>query len=75
VEGAHQEPLISLLGCLPEITGQPRLKGLLPALQPLLRSGKILLLIDGLDEIHDDADRTIFVENLEHFLMNTRGFG
>jgi len=28
------------------------------------------LLIDGLDEIHDDADRTIFVENLEGFLAD-----
>ena len=35
---------------------------------PLLKKGSILLLVDGLDEIHDDADRATFVENLEKFV-------
>jgi predicted NACHT family NTPase len=28
----------------------------------------VLLLVDGLDEIHEDARRTAFVENLENFV-------
>ncbi len=65
-----RKPIASLLESLPEITGQPKLRGLSSALQPLLKAGRVLLLIDGLDEIHDDADRTIFVENLERFLAD-----
>lgn len=61
-------PIATLLKRLPDITGQPELDGLCLALTPLFRTGKILLLIDGLDEIHDDADRTVFVENLRAFL-------
>jgi hypothetical protein len=37
-------------------------------LLPLFRNGRILLLIDGLDEIHDDALRATFADNLESFL-------
>ncbi|SCY92993.1 NACHT domain-containing protein [Pseudomonas sp. NFACC37-1] len=61
-------PLATLLKSLPDITGQPELSGLDVALVPLFKQGKILLLVDGLDEIHDDGDRTIFVENLRSFL-------
>jgi hypothetical protein len=61
-------PIATLLKNLPDITGQPELDGLSVALTPLFKAGKILLLIDGLDEIHDDADRTVFVENLRAFL-------
>ncbi|RJG12307.1 NACHT domain-containing protein [Pseudomonas cavernicola] len=61
-------PIATLLKSLPDITGQPGLEGLSGALTPLFRQGKVLLLVDGLDEIHDDADRTIFVENLRGFL-------
>lgn len=61
-------PIATLLKRLPDITGQPELDGLSVALMPLFKSGKILLLVDGLDEIHDDSDRTIFVENLRSFL-------
>ncbi len=61
-------PIPTLLQSLPEITGQPSLKGLSEALMPLFKEGRALLLIDGLDEIHDDATRTIFVEHLERFL-------
>lgn len=61
-------PIPTLLKSLPDITGQPDLEGLSVAFTPWFESGKVLLLIDGLDEIHDNADRTVFVENLRSFL-------
>lgn len=61
-------PIATLLKSLSDITGQPGLVGLHAALIPLFKQGKILLLVDGLDEIHDDGDRTVFVENLRSFL-------
>jgi hypothetical protein len=61
-------PIATLLKSLPDITGQPDLVGLNTALIALFKKGKVLLLVDGLDEIHDDADRTIFVEHLRAFL-------
>lgn len=61
-------PILTLLENMPTITGQPSLRGLGDALVPLLKSGRVLLLVDGLDEIHDDAQRSTFVENLEKFL-------
>lgn len=61
-------PIATLLKSLPDITGQPALEGISAALVPLFKQGKILLLVDGLDEIHDDADRTVFVDNLRKFL-------
>src|SRR4051794_39197013 len=44
------------------------LAGLGDALIPQLQAGRVLLLVDGLDEIHEDADRSTFVEHLEAFL-------
>lgn len=61
-------PIPTLLSKLGDITGHSSLAGLGKALVPLLKAGKVLLLVDGLDEIHDDAGRTIFVENLQKFL-------
>lgn len=61
-------PILTLLQHIPDITGQPSLAGLNDALLPLFREGRILLLVDGLDEIHDDALRTTFVDNLVKFL-------
>lgn len=61
-------PIATLLGRLPDITGQPKLAGLGDALLPLFKKGGILLLVDGLDEIHDDGRRNTFVKNLESFL-------
>lgn len=61
-------PIPTLLKSLPDITGQPELDGISVALTPLFKTGKILLLVDGLDEIHDNASRTVFVENLRSFL-------
>ena len=61
-------PLNTLMGNLPEITGHTGLVGLREALMPLFKAGRILLLVDGLDEIHEDARRTTFVENLETFI-------
>lgn len=61
-------PIATLLKSISDITGQPDLVGLHTALMPLFKKGKVLLLVDGLDEIHDDSDRTIFVENLRSFI-------
>lgn len=61
-------PIQTLLKNIGDITGQPHLTGLSDALVPLLKKGQVLLLVDGLDEIHNDADRTTFVEHLESFL-------
>lgn len=45
-----------------------RHSGLDAALLPLFRDGKALLLVDGLDEIHDEPTRATFVGHLESFL-------
>ncbi len=63
-----QQPIPNLLKKIGEITGQANLAGLSDALGPLLKKGQVLLLVDGLDEIHNDADRTTFVDHLESFL-------
>lgn len=63
-----RQPISTLLLNLPAITGQANLVGLFEALKPCLQDGRALLLVDGLDEIHDNADRSIFVEHLEAFL-------
>ncbi len=57
-----------MLRNIADITGQIALNGLDSALIPLFKKGRVLFLVDGLDEIHDDASRSIFVENLEKFL-------
>ena len=62
-------PILTLLKNIGDITGQSQLTGLSDALVPLLKKGRVLLLVDGLDEIHNDADRTTFVEHLESFLV------
>lgn len=61
-------PIPTLLKKIGDITGQQDLTDLSEALIPLFKKGQVLLLIDGLDEIHNDADRTTFVEHLESFL-------
>lgn len=61
-------PIATILRNIADITGQANLAGFEDALIPLLNKGKVLLLVDGLDEIHNDADRTTFVEHLEAFL-------
>lgn len=61
-------PIPTLLRKMPDITGQPSLAELPDALEPLFKKGRALLLVDGLDEIHDDALRTTFVDHLESFL-------
>ena len=63
-----RSPIPTLLKSLPDITGQANLAGFADALIPLLKKGRVLLLVDGLDEIHNNADRTTFVEHLESFL-------
>jgi SIR2-like domain/NACHT domain len=65
-------PILTLLKNIPEITGQAPLEGLAAALVPLFKQGRILLLVDGLDEIHDDALRSTFVEHLESFLRDNK---
>jgi hypothetical protein len=61
-------PIPTLLRKMPDITGQASLGELADALEPLFKKGRALLLVDGLDEIHDDALRATFVEHLEAFL-------
>jgi hypothetical protein len=61
-------PIETLLKSVGDITGQSDLNGLSDAVIPLLKRGQVLLLVDGLDEIHNDADRATFVEHLESFL-------
>jgi hypothetical protein len=63
-----QRPIPSLLERLPDITGHPELAGLGEALRPLFKKGTALLLVDGLDEIRDNAERSTLVENLERFI-------
>jgi hypothetical protein len=65
-------PIKTLLKNIGDITGQSNLAGLSDALVPILKKGHVLLLVDGLDEIHNDADRTTFVEHLESFLEEYR---
>lgn len=66
--GQMHLPIMSIIGSLAVITGVPSLNALGSALLPLLREGRVLLLVDGLDEIHSDSDRALFVESLEKFL-------
>lgn len=63
-----QLPILTLFKKLGDITGQPNLSNFSAAIAPKLKSGNVLLLIDGLDEIHDNAHREIFVDNLQKFL-------
>ncbi len=62
-----RKPINSLLQEVAGITGDQKLQGLAQALEKPLKAGNVLLLIDGLDEIHEDGDRAVFVENLEKF--------
>jgi hypothetical protein len=63
-----RRPIAAILKLIPIITGHDDLESLSDALKPLLKNGRVLLLIDGLDEIHDDSDRRIFAEHLETFV-------
>lgn len=63
-----QYPIPILFQNFSSITGQASLTDLGEALKPLLQKGRVLLLVDGLDEIHSDSDRSTFVEHLEAFL-------
>ncbi|MCQ8814375.1 MULTISPECIES: SIR2 family protein [Mesorhizobium] len=63
-----QKPIPTILNELSQITGQTNLSNFWDAIVPMLRRGNIILLVDGLDEIHVDAHRTTFVEHLERFL-------
>jgi SIR2-like protein/NACHT domain-containing protein len=63
-----QRPIPELLKNIAAITGQAPLAELSEALNPLFKKGRVLLLVDGLDEIHNDSDRSTFVEHLESFL-------
>ncbi len=63
-------PILTIFKKFGDITGQPNLSKFSTAIIPRLKSGKVLLLIDGLDEIHDNANREIFVDNLQKFLTD-----
>jgi hypothetical protein len=61
-------PILTMLKKMADITGQSELVNFSEALMPRLKRGAVLLLIDGLDEIHIDADRATFVDHVEAFL-------
>ncbi len=63
-----QLPILTIFKKLGDITGQPNLAKFATAIIPKLKSGNVLLLIDGLDEIHDNAHREIFIDHLQKFL-------
>ncbi|MCX7358540.1 MAG: SIR2 family protein [Alphaproteobacteria bacterium] len=63
-----RRPILAIIDKIGTFTGQPELAGLRDAFIPLLQDGKVLLLFDGLDEFHGDADRATFADNLESFL-------
>ena len=63
-------PILTLLKRIEDITGQPNLSGFSDAIIPMLRKGQVLLLVDGLDEIHNDTERATFVDNLASFLRD-----
>ncbi|WP_273726146.1 SIR2 family protein [Brucella gallinifaecis] len=63
-----RKPIQSMIKSLADIVGDASLDGLLEAFETPLKSGNVLLLLDGLDEIHDDGDRLVFVDNLEKFI-------
>lgn len=65
-----RQPIPVLLKNIAAITGQLSLDVLSDALMPLFKKGRILLLVDGLDEIQNDADRSTFVDHLETFLSD-----
>jgi len=62
------KPISWLLQNLDQVTGQQILKGFFNEITENLQDGRVMLLVDGLDEIHNDGDRSSFVENLEKFL-------
>jgi len=62
-------PILTLLKSIGDITGQPNLAGFSDAIIPILKKGQVLLLVDGLDEIHNDTERATFVDNLASFLL------
>lgn len=62
-----QLPIVTLFSKFSDITGQPGLSQFPSAIIPRLKTGNVLLLIDGLDEIHVNSDREIFVDNLQKF--------
>ena len=65
-----RQPIPTLLKNIATITGQSALDSLWEALVPALKKGSVVLLVDGLDEIYNDADRRIFVDRLELFLSD-----
>lgn len=67
-KGYIEKPIKTMMRQMVEITGEEKLTGLFESIEPMLKQGKIILLVDGLDEIHDDGERTQFAENLEIFL-------
>lgn len=61
-------PITTLLSKMRDVSGDEKLSTFHEAIFPLLSEGKVLLLVDGLDEIHDNADRQTFSSHLEEFI-------
>ncbi|MBH1556631.1 SIR2 family protein [Stenotrophomonas maltophilia] len=63
-----RQPILTLLSKMRDISGDDRIADFSQAILPRLKNGDVLLLVDGLDEIHDNSDRQTFVSNLERFI-------
>ncbi len=61
-------PLFALFDDIASLTGHRELEELGEALLPRLELGSVLLLVDGLNEIHDAVQRSSFIGNLCEFL-------
>jgi NACHT domain/Restriction endonuclease len=64
-------PIVKILEDIPAQLGmpEPEVPGFKRVLHEALRTGKVLLLVDGLDEISDEADRKNFANNLRRLLV------
>jgi NACHT domain len=65
-----RRPIRELLGALPEYAGMTddEAAAFRDQLDAALRAGRVLLLVDGLDEIADEGDRSIFAGHLRTVL-------
>jgi hypothetical protein len=70
LRGRATHSILSILEDIPVQTGMlaEDAEAFKVVTQEALRAGRVLLLVDGLDEIPDEADRKIFAKNLRTFL-------
>lgn len=65
-----RQPIIDMVEKVAAISGETKLVDLAEAFSDSLEQGNVLILVDGLDEIHNASDRAAFVENLERFVSS-----